>query len=123
MCILSHNRFNSRSLHNFEKMADRKAVIKNADMSEEMQQDAVDCATQALEKYNIEKVETFISYRNFSLFLYLKTYLHQLLIFSQLNFKISCFAIIEFSRFIYRRILLRTLKRSLTKSTTQRGTA
>merc|ERR1712008_89289 len=32
------------------KMSDRKAVIKNADMSEEMQQDAVDCATQALEK-------------------------------------------------------------------------
>lgn len=38
------------------KMSDRKAVIKNADMSEDMQQDAVDCATQALEKYNIEKV-------------------------------------------------------------------
>lgn len=38
-------------------MSDRKAVIKNADMSEEMQQDAVDCATQALEKYNIEKVK------------------------------------------------------------------
>lgn len=37
-------------------MSERKAVIKNADMSEEMQQDAVDCATQALEKYNIEKV-------------------------------------------------------------------
>ena len=37
------------------KMTDRKAVIKNADMSEDMQQDAVDCATQALEKYNIEK--------------------------------------------------------------------
>ncbi|OXA51655.1 Dynein light chain 2, cytoplasmic [Folsomia candida] len=37
------------------RMAERKAVIKNADMSEEMQQDAVDCATQALEKYNIEK--------------------------------------------------------------------
>lgn len=36
-------------------MSDRKAVIKNADMSEEMQQDAVDCATHALEKYNIEK--------------------------------------------------------------------
>ena len=36
-------------------MGERKAVIKNADMSEEMQQDAVDCATQALEKYNIEK--------------------------------------------------------------------
>lgn len=44
-------------------MADRKAVIKNADMSEEMQQDAVDCATQALEKYNIEKVRLFNSLR------------------------------------------------------------
>lgn len=31
-------------------------MIKNADMSEDMQQDAVDCASQALEKYNIEKV-------------------------------------------------------------------
>lgn len=40
-------------------MSDRKAVIKNADMGEEMQQDAVDCATQALEKYNIEKVSNF----------------------------------------------------------------
>ena len=36
-------------------MAERKAVIKNADMSEDMQQDAVDCASQALEKFNIEK--------------------------------------------------------------------
>ena len=27
-------------------MAERKAVIKNADMSEDMQQDAVECATQ-----------------------------------------------------------------------------
>lgn len=42
-------------------MSDRKAVIKNADMSEEMQQDAVDCATQALEKYNIEKVCKYVS--------------------------------------------------------------
>eukprot|EP00540_Astrosyne_radiata_P022599 CAMPEP_0116851136 /NCGR_PEP_ID=MMETSP0418-20121206/16542_1 /TAXON_ID=1158023 /ORGANISM="Astrosyne radiata, Strain 13vi08-1A" /LENGTH=137 /DNA_ID=CAMNT_0004483099 /DNA_START=40 /DNA_END=454 /DNA_ORIENTATION=+ len=33
----------------------RKAVIKNADMSENMQQDAVDCASQAMAKYNIEK--------------------------------------------------------------------
>lgn len=41
-------------------MCDRKAVIKNADMSEEMQQDAVDCATQALEKFNIEKVGIFL---------------------------------------------------------------
>eukprot|EP00828_Plagiopyla_frontata_P004082 TRINITY_DN1139_c0_g2_i4.p4 TRINITY_DN1139_c0_g2~~TRINITY_DN1139_c0_g2_i4.p4 ORF type:complete len:119 (+),score=31.73 TRINITY_DN1139_c0_g2_i4:157-513(+) len=36
-------------------MADRKAVIKNADMAEDMQSDAVDCANQALEKFNIEK--------------------------------------------------------------------
>ncbi|MFT7803711.1 hypothetical protein AGIG_G8380 [Arapaima gigas] len=46
------------SLDQFEPvgiMTDRKAVIKNADMSEDMQQDAVDCATQAMEKYNIEK--------------------------------------------------------------------
>ena len=38
----------------------RKAVIKNADMSEEMQQDAVDIASQALAKYNIEKVSRFL---------------------------------------------------------------
>ena len=38
------------------RMSERKAVIKSADMSEDMQQDAVDCASQALEKYNIEKV-------------------------------------------------------------------
>lgn len=36
-------------------MSECKAVIKNADMHEDMQQDAVDCASQALEKYNIEK--------------------------------------------------------------------
>ncbi|XP_055479577.1 dynein light chain 1, cytoplasmic-like [Psammomys obesus] len=36
-------------------MCDRKAVIKNADMSEEMQQDSVEYATQALEKYNTGK--------------------------------------------------------------------
>ena len=36
-------------------MSERKAVIKNADMSDDMQQDAIDCATQALEKFNIEK--------------------------------------------------------------------
>ena len=41
-------------------MSERKAVIKNADMSEDMQQDAVDCASQALEKYNIEKVVIYL---------------------------------------------------------------
>lgn len=52
-------------------MSERKAVIKNADMSEEMQQDAVDCATQALEKYNIEKVRVD-KYRFFSVYFYIK---------------------------------------------------
>ena len=37
----------------------RKAVVKNADMSEDMQQDAVDCASQAISKFNIEKVRSF----------------------------------------------------------------
>lgn len=36
-------------------MSDAKAVIKSVDMSEEMQQEAIECSTQALEKYNIEK--------------------------------------------------------------------
>lgn len=36
-------------------MFEREAKIKNADMTEEMQQDAVDSATQALEKYVVEK--------------------------------------------------------------------
>ncbi|ELW69044.1 Dynein light chain 1, cytoplasmic [Tupaia chinensis] len=36
-------------------MCDRKAVIKNADMSEEMQEDSVEGVTQVLEKHNIEK--------------------------------------------------------------------
>ncbi|CRH02565.1 dynein light chain 1, putative [Plasmodium relictum] len=40
-------------------MADRKAnknaVVKNVDMTEEMQIDAIDCASQALQKYNVEK--------------------------------------------------------------------
>ncbi|KIL69477.1 hypothetical protein M378DRAFT_788373 [Amanita muscaria Koide BX008] len=32
-----------------------KAIIKNVDMSEEMQQESVDVASAALEKFNIEK--------------------------------------------------------------------
>ena len=43
-------------------MTERKAVIKNADMSEDMQQDAVDSASQALEKFNIEKVHILCDY-------------------------------------------------------------
>ena len=33
---------------------ERKAEIKDADMSEDMQQEAIDCATTALDKSNIE---------------------------------------------------------------------
>ncbi len=37
-------------------MGDRgKAIVKNADMGEDMQQDAVDCAKQAMESYSVEK--------------------------------------------------------------------
>jgi dynein light chain LC8-type len=36
-------------------MSTRKAVIKNADMSDEMQQDAVDVASAALAKHGVEK--------------------------------------------------------------------
>ncbi|XP_062445941.1 dynein light chain 2, cytoplasmic-like isoform X1 [Rhea pennata] len=36
-------------------MSDQKAVIKDTDMSEDMQQEAIDCAILALEKYNVEK--------------------------------------------------------------------
>ena len=36
-------------------MTQRKAVIKSTDMSEEMQQAAVDCTCQAMDRYNVEK--------------------------------------------------------------------
>lgn len=39
----------------------RKAVIKNADMEEKMQQDAVDIASKALSEYNIEKVRLAVT--------------------------------------------------------------
>ena len=77
-------------------MADRKAVVKNADMSEDMQQDAVDCASQALEKYNIEKVCFIFTY------------------FSQLNLSFPPYSICYFNFFI--RISLHTLRKSLTRS-------
>ena len=43
------------SIFLFLQMSERKAVVKNADMPEDMQQDAIECATQAMEKFNIEK--------------------------------------------------------------------
>ncbi|XP_036354768.1 dynein light chain 2, cytoplasmic-like [Octopus sinensis] len=36
-------------------MSDKKAVVKYCDMSEEMQQDAINAAVLGMEKYNIEK--------------------------------------------------------------------
>jgi hypothetical protein len=39
----------------------RKAVIKNADMSDQMQQDAVDIASKALSEYSIEKVRVRVA--------------------------------------------------------------
>ena len=55
---MNTNSININSQSNMTEQ--RKAVIKNADMSEEMQQDAVDIASQALAKYNIEKVRRFL---------------------------------------------------------------
>ena len=75
----------------------RKAVIKNADMSEAMQQDAVDVASVALSKYNIEKVCPSHSESNANCIL-----------ISQLHFLVS-------------RMLRLTSKKNLTKSTTQHG--
>jgi dynein light chain LC8-type len=34
---------------------DRRAVVKNVDMSDEMQTDAIDIFTQAMDRFNIEK--------------------------------------------------------------------
>jgi len=44
----------------------RKAVIKNADMEEKMQQDAVDIASKALSEYNIEKVRIWVCSTGFA---------------------------------------------------------
>ena len=34
---------------------ERRVVVKNTDMSAEMQQDAVDCGQQAMNRFNVEK--------------------------------------------------------------------
>lgn len=36
-------------------MTENKPVIKNVDMTQEMQDEVIECANQALEKFNIEK--------------------------------------------------------------------
>lgn len=46
--------FSSGSRHHFTAQ-DSKAVIKNVDMADEMQQKAVDCAREALNRNEIEK--------------------------------------------------------------------
>ena len=41
---------------------ERKAIIKNSDMTEDMQQDAINVATKAIDSYNIEKdIACFLS--------------------------------------------------------------
>ena len=37
------------------KITDRKAVAKNADKSENMQEDSIDIATQAIKKFTVKK--------------------------------------------------------------------
>ena len=41
-------------------MSGRQARVTNADMSVEMQQDTVDCATEAIEIFNIERVSVLL---------------------------------------------------------------
>ncbi|KAF5402354.1 hypothetical protein P879_02504 [Paragonimus westermani] len=36
-------------------MLERRAIIKNADMPEDMQQEAADCCGEALDKFTVEK--------------------------------------------------------------------
>uniref|UniRef100_A0A9L0K655 Uncharacterized protein n=1 Tax=Equus asinus TaxID=9793 RepID=A0A9L0K655_EQUAS len=48
---------------------DRTSILlyhdkKNADMSEQMQQDLVECATQVLEKYSIDNIATYMEKEN-----------------------------------------------------------
>eukprot|EP00795_Rhopilema_esculentum_P015265 gene15264-6474_t len=52
-CETKYTACHQRSIN--VKMSEKKAVIKNADMAEDMQNDATECAKQALDKYNIEK--------------------------------------------------------------------
>ena len=55
----------------------RKAVIKNADMSDQMQQDAVDIASKALSEYSIEKVRLMaVSSPKFAIFYLIFHYTH-----------------------------------------------
>lgn len=53
----------------------RKAVIKNADMDEKMQQDAVDIASKALSEYNIEKVRRSSPFTHFCIPFYTSIHL------------------------------------------------
>ncbi|XP_043851289.1 dynein light chain 1, cytoplasmic-like [Dromiciops gliroides] len=45
----------SRAPADTEHSTSGKPILGNSDISEEMQQDSMECDTQALEKYNIEK--------------------------------------------------------------------
>ena len=106
----------------------RKAVIKNADMSDEMQQDAVDCASQALSKYNIEKVSDKDNLKiwKFKFEAQLCNSAVTLSWFEQPDCSINILVleltlISNFMDKNDRRILQHILKKNLTKSITQHG--
>eukprot|EP00656_Telonema_subtile_P002549 TRINITY_DN1113_c0_g1_i1.p1 TRINITY_DN1113_c0_g1~~TRINITY_DN1113_c0_g1_i1.p1 ORF type:complete len:109 (+),score=34.51 TRINITY_DN1113_c0_g1_i1:164-490(+) len=55
MCIRDRVSTQSTGRTKANMSSSRSAVIKNADMEETVQQDVIDCAMHALDKYNIEK--------------------------------------------------------------------
>lgn len=61
-----------------QQQQQRKAIIKNADMSETMQQYAIDIAAIALSKYNIEKVRPFVAVSRRTSLLYKALHCHLL---------------------------------------------
>ncbi|RYG51949.1 hypothetical protein EON67_02300 [archaeon] len=102
-----------------------QAIIKNADMSEDMQQDAVDCGSQALEKFNIEKdiaactcwlphARTHACARATP---------HDCSASCIARLRTACAACCSRVACVSWRVLVQTLRRSSTKSTAPRGTA
>ena len=54
-----------RKQRNISKMSEKKAVIKNVDMSEEIQQEAIGCATQRWRSVTLKKISQLISRKHF----------------------------------------------------------
>merc|ERR1711971_527448 len=53
--LLKHQIVNIKTQSNIMSASEKKVVVKNADMSEEMQNEAISSATAAIEKFNVEK--------------------------------------------------------------------